>query len=427
LSLAFNILIGLIAVSPALALWSGAIPILFQTLVVAIALVAMATNARHLDALRLQRATEGVWWIPLLVPLCIVVQLLPAPTILAHPVWNNANEALGDRWFGHITIDRGATTSALFSALSMIGLIMVTIGIGRERWRAELILLTSGAAITLPALTVILQNIEPIAGNFALSFPGDVAVELAGIGLLLNLALLTMALERRETRHQAATPFLLIGIGAGVGLVTNTAALLLVGPAAQWAGVAIGVALFAMLVVIRRLDLGRWLVAALAVAFLAAVMILLGWLANGSSSGSALLHFVPATTVNAELERMLADVRWLGSGAGTFATLARLYQDSEASGTLSAPSTAAAWAIEIGWLGLVGAVIIAMTLLARLLSGALRRGRDWFYSGAAAGAIAIAAVSAFMGDGLHDPMVSTVLGIIVGLGLTQGFSQSARS
>ena len=278
MSLAFNSVLTLIAFSLALAFWSGASATLFQTLVVALLLLTVAVAARQSDVSQLRRAISGITWILLLPALWIVLQLLPVPALLAHPVWSSANEASGDAWFGFITVDRGATTSALFAALAIAGLVLATIVVGRDRRRAELILLTLAAATTLLSLAAMLQDIAAAVVSLDAKISNAVAINIVGISLALNAAVLNMAFERRETRHQAATPFLAIGVASVAGIVIDIAALAHIGRGSSFAVMAIGVALLAMLIVIRRLDLGRWPIAILATAFFVGVIILLGFI-----------------------------------------------------------------------------------------------------------------------------------------------------
>ena len=60
---------------------------LFQMVVVAFALTAVAANARDVDAGQITRAVSGVLWVFFLLPLLIVLQLLPVPASLSHPIW----------------------------------------------------------------------------------------------------------------------------------------------------------------------------------------------------------------------------------------------------------------------------------------------------------------------------------------------------
>ena len=123
---------------------------------------------------------------------------------------------------------------------------------------------------------------------------------------------------------------------------------------------------------------------------------------------------------------MIADGRWFGAGAGTFAAIGRIYQNPEASGVLVAPSTAVALLVDIGWIGLSGAMVAWLALLVRLFRGALERGRDLFFPAAAAACLTFAFGEAFVGAGSLQPSVLSVLAVIAGLGLSQSVSQTAR-
>src|SRR5207244_8158845 len=100
-------------------------------------------------------------------------------------------------------------------------------------------------------------------------------------------------------------------------------------------------------------------------------------------------------------ERMLADVPWAGTGAGTFASLLPVYQDADDVTKLPvAPTTAARIAIDLGrpmlWIitvGVLSAIII-------LLRGALQRGRDSFYPATAASSLVLLLLLSFCDNGV---------------------------
>ena len=85
----------------------------------------------------------------------MIVQLLPTP-IGAHSIWANANEAMGQHSWGHISIDLGRTILALAFYLTNVALIVVGVFVARDRGRAELILfaLTAITAITVAGLLI---------------------------------------------------------------------------------------------------------------------------------------------------------------------------------------------------------------------------------------------------------------------------------
>jgi hypothetical protein len=325
-------------------------------------------------------------------------------------------------------VDIGATLGALFAALSALALVAVTVIVAKDRRRAELVLLAAAAATSFVALTVLIQSIGPLKTAFAFRVPPDVAVNLGCCGIVINLAAILLAYERRETRHKAAASFIPIGIGALAGMLINLAALLTIGTASNAVAAAFGVALLALIFLVRRLDLSTWPIAALSIAAIVAAALMIAWLGEKNPSAPALLRFLPGlpSASLTALDRMLAEGRWLGSGAGTFAQVARIYQGGDDTIALVAPTTATAVAIELGWVGLLGAVAISLALLVKLVRGALKRGRDSFFPAAAAGCVAAASFEAFVGSGLLQSSVATLLAIIVGLGLSQGFSQTAR-
>lgn len=125
----------------------------------------------------------------------------------------------------------------------------------------------------------------------------------------------------------------------------------------------------------------------------------------------------------AALERMLADTRWFGAGAGTFAAVGRIYQ-SDAGAVLNAPSAATAVFAGMGWIGLAAMIAVSLIALVRLFFGALQRGRDSFFPAAAAACVLFALVQSFAGPGLLRPAAILCLSVIVGLGLSQSVSQS---
>jgi ABC-type multidrug transport system fused ATPase/permease subunit len=427
LSLAFNAIIYLVASVPVLILFGGTVAALFQMLIVALALASVALTARSADVKQLVRASSGILMIAGLVPLCIVAQLLPVPLALSHSIWASASEALQTGSPGHMTVDVGSTLGAQFSVLSSFALIAVTVLVARERRRAELVLFAAAAVSVVLALAVLVRAIGPLK-TFAANIPADAAVTVCCCGVVINLAVIVLAYERHETRHQAATQFIPVGIVSLAGVLITAAALLAIGSPVHSVAAAFGVALFGLVFLIRRLDLTIWPITALCVAAVAAAAIMLGWLAGNNTNGPALLRFLPdiPSSSMAAIERMLAEWRWLGLGAGTFQKVAVIYQGSDVQTNLVAPTTAIAVAIELGWFGLLGAVAISVALLVKLFRGALKRGRDSFFPAAAAGCVATATLEALVGSGLSQPFVVTLLAILIGLGLSQGIGTARQ-
>jgi hypothetical protein len=425
LSLAFNAIVFLIAAGPVLALANGPLPELFQMFVAAVGAVSVALWADSIDANHFMRALSGIRRIVVVAPLCILIQLIPLPLSLSHPIWKSAAEALSARGFGHITVDVGETLHALFVVISFTVLIFTTIAIARNRRRAELLLLGMSSITTLLALAVIFQNLAVTASNTSSSFLNS-SLSLNSFGIVLSLAAIAVALERRETHRNAASGYIWIGLGGVAGFLINALAVTAVGGASSDIAVGFGVALLLLVFVVRLLNFGTWLTVTLCVLAFAGFTIMVAWLFEKNSGVPALLRFSQPLPpdVWAILQRMLDDNRWLGSGAGTFESIARLYQTEDA--TFAAPTTAVAISIELGWVGIIACFSIGISLLTKLFLGAIRRGRDSFFPAAAAACVLIAICGAFIGSGLLQSSVIMMIAIIVGLGLSQGISQTAR-
>ncbi|WFU39466.1 hypothetical protein QA640_34670 [Bradyrhizobium sp. CB82] len=387
----------------------------------ALSLLAASLNAGKADYDHYLRATAWIRWVLIVIPICIAAQLLPVWLALAHPIWTSAHDALGGLPLGSITADFGLTLNALFLALAALSLLGVTIVVARDRRRAELILFVLSGVTTLSALVLDLRISPALADGST----GSLAAPLGGFGLILNLALLQLAAERAETRH-ALSRSIAIGLYGLVGALITALAVYGFSSTNSAVTMSFGIVLFLLVLIIRRLDLSPLAASALAAAALIGVGIVLAFIFE-KGSGSVLLRLSSELAGDAKsaLERMLADTRWFGGGAGGFAALARIYQ-SDAGQSLAAPSAAAAVFADMGWIGLVAVIAVAAALLLRLFFGALTRGRDSFFPAAAAACLCFALVEALAGPGLLRPAAILCLSVIVGLGLSQSISQSSR-
>lgn len=389
----------------------------------AISLCAASISARNADREHYLRVASGVRWLLVFIPLVIAAQLLPIWLPLAHPIWTSAHDALGGLSFGYVTADFGLTLNALALALAALSLLGVTIVVARDRRRAELILFILSAVATLSALLLDLHGMSPSLANIG---PMGLATTMGGFGLLLNFAVMQLAAERAETRH-ALSHSIAIGLCGLVGALIDAIAVFGVSSINSAVAVALGAVVFLLVLIIRRLDLSAIAAVALSVAALVGAGIVLAFVFEKSSS-SILLRLVPELPgeAKAALERMFADTRWFGAGAGGFAAVARIYL-SDASEVLAAPSAAAAVFVDTGWIGLLAAIAVAATLMVRLFLGALGRGRDSFFPAAAAACLCFALVESFAGPGLLRPAAILCLAVIAGLGLSQSVGQSPRS
>jgi len=392
------------------------------TMAAALGLLAASLNASKADYDHYLRASAWVRWSLFAIPGLIAVQLIPIPLALAHPIWTSAHDAVGGLPVGYVTADFGSTLAALLLGLSAVSLIGVTIVVARNRSRAELILFVLSGLTAVSALALDLSSTLPaLAGPATI----DGSTTLGGFGLVLNLAVMQLAAERAETHH-ALSRSIAIGLFGLVGTLISAVAVFGLSSTTNAIAAAFGVVLVLLILIIRRLDLSTIAAASLSVAALAGAAIVLAFVFE-KGSGTGVLRLVSELPVEtrAGIERMLADTRWLGAGAGSFAAVGRIYQNDTAA-LPTAPSTAVAIFADMGWIGLFASLAVAIALLLRLFFGALQRGRDSFFPAASAGCVCLALVNALAGPDLLRPTAILWLSAIVGLGLSQSVSQSSR-
>ncbi|MCA1469218.1 hypothetical protein I6F09_15085 [Bradyrhizobium sp. IC3195] len=420
MSLAYFALIVSIVSASALEIAGASLGAQLGSIAAALGLLAAASSSRKADYEHYLRATSWGRWILLAIPLCIAAQLAPLPLRFAHPIWASAHEVIGGLSLGPITADIGLTVNALLLALAAISLLGVAILVVRNRGRAELVLFVLSGVTAISALMLDLHRLSPALAG---SVPHDLTTSLAGLGLMLNLAVMQLAAERAETHHSIVRS-VAIGLCGLVGALVSAAAIFGLSGTNSAIAATFGVVLILLILVIRRLDLSPLAASALSVAALIGAAIVLTFLFE-KNSGPILLRLVPemGTETKAALERMLADTRWYGAGAGTFAAVGRIYQ-SDAGAVLTAPSAATSVFAGMGWVGLVAMIAVSLLALVRLFVGALQRGRDSFFPAAAAACVLFALVQSFAGPGLLHPAAILCLSVILGLGLSQSVSQS---
>ncbi|MGY4280813.1 hypothetical protein ACVWXO_000033 [Bradyrhizobium sp. LM2.7] len=422
LSLAYFALIVAIVSASALEIAGAKFGAQLGMMAAPLSLLAAAVSARKADYEHYLRATAWSRWVLIAIPLCIAAQLAPLWLSSAHPIWASVHDALGGLAFGPITADLGLTLNALFVALAALSLLGVTIVVVRDRGRAELVLFVLSGIATVGALAL---DLHWLSTGLMAAAPADLATSFAGLGAMLNLAIMQLAAERAETRHSVVRS-IAIGLCGLVGALASAAAIFGLSGTNSAIAAAFGLVLILLILVIRRLDLSPLAAGALSVAALIGATIVLTFLFE-KSSGPILLRLVPnmEAETRATLERMLADTRWFGAGAGTFSAVGRIYL-SDAGAPLLAPSAATAIFADMGWIGLFAAAVVSLTALMRLFFGALQRGRDSFFPAAAAACLVFALVQGFAGPGLLHPAAILCLAVIVGLGLSQSVSQSSR-
>jgi uncharacterized membrane protein len=400
---ALLVLVLLIGATPAVVALDGPLTQGFVTLGAALGAAAVAWG---------MRPGEGSYLITLLRPMAAVaavpalwmaVQTLPLGTSLAHPIWQSAAAALGRPVAGSISIDPGLTLVALTRYLVAAAIVLLATAVAVDRQRAERILFVLMAAMGITAMALLIHE---IAGLDWLTGAAHVpAIACAALGIIIAAAALVRTFERYETRR--AHPDGSLGAFAPT-LIACFAAFAACATAVAWMGgheaifaAVCGLATLVTVISIRRLGLGPWGSAAIGVA---AVVVALAVVASrpGLTGKELTLAFAEQGAARvAAAQAMLADAQWSGSGAGTFTALLPIYRELDDTLPItSAPTSAAAIAIELGRPMLWVIVLAALGTIVWLLRGALARGRDSFYPASGAAALVTLLLLAFINSGV---------------------------
>lgn len=429
MSLAFNVILGLIAALPVVAFVDGAVARHLAPFFCAIFFILFGglgpTNAFAATLAPVRRLTLAL----LAPPLWILFQLIPLPSSFgSHFIWQNTASALHRSAFGHVTVDLGATSTSLALVLAGLGIMVIAASVAADRQRAETILLA------LCAITTIMVIWELIARYFGSWLPADLKIQSAAqtdviaiLSILLNLAGIFRTIERRRRHTHPESPNtsllmsaclagLVIGIFAsatapGAGALTLLCA-------------AVGLTIFVVIFFSRRFAIGIWIVVGFCLALLAAAVVIVGVWSSESAATMLPASFMRSSPETGEaISQMLLTAGFLGNGVGTFPVLVSLYRDASASGAVLSASTATLAIIEWGWIG--SAILFAsiVWLAHSLLAGSLQRGRDFFFAAAAAASLAsLFCVSLY--DTVIDPTVMLLTQIIVGMGIAQSEGKS---
>ncbi len=419
------IIVGLICAAPVILLWDGPV---VQGLVAGVVAAALAVIARTLRPgeteflVSVIRPAAAVMAVP---ALWILIQVLPLRA-LAHPIWTSAETALRHPIIGSISVDPGASIIALGQYLSLTAIGFVSAAVAVDRQRAEWVLFALTAACTAAALILLTHEVFGFGDDPVVSTPAP-AVVCAAMGVIITGAACIRTFERYQTRHTSpprsvATVLSTLAASSGA-LVICVAALVLEGTAAVLVATGCGIAAFASVMVIRRF--GLWALSIAAVAAVVTAVIILPVVAPAGEPGrSVLLMF--ATSATATDQAMLADAPLVGTGAGTFASLAPIYRGPNNSPSDIAPTAAAAIAIELGrpmlWL-MAAAAVVAIVILLR---ASLRRGRNSFYSAMGGSCLVTLLLLAFINAGLLTIGAGLVAAAALGLALAQSKSRNAR-
>jgi hypothetical protein len=423
------ILVALICASPAILLWDG---LVMQGLVAGIVALCLAITARTL------RPGETGFLVSIIRPVAVVAvvpvlwvmfQMLPLRA-LAHPIWNSVETALGHPVAGGISIDPGASVIALGQYLSMIAVAFLSAAVAVDRQRAEWILFALTAAVTAIALIILTYDLRH--GAWVATFVRAQAIDCAAIGIIIAIAACIRTIERYESRRlspQRSVPTLLRTFATCSAALAICSAATMLG-ATREVLIATGCGILALMcvLIIRRFPLGPFGTSAIVVSASVAATLMFASRPEEHST-NATLAFAGASSASliALNERMLDDAPLVGTGAGTFAAMAPIYREMDDPPPNSVAATAAATvAIELGkpmfWLismAIVGYIFI-------LLRASLQRGRDSFYPAMGGGCLITLLLLSLNNVGLFGMATSSIAAAVIGLGIAQSRSRTAK-
>ena len=424
------ILILLIFATPVTIVVDGPITLGLLAATAAMSLAIVGLRIRPREAGFLSSAIVPVVPVAALPAMWLLIQAMPLTSSeLVHPIWKSAAVALGVPVIGSISIDPGATLISLVRYLSAAAVAFVAAAVAIDRRRAEWIFFALTVAVTVIAL----MSLAVSLGVF--TFPSSentgqlqvAAIDCAGLGIIFATAAALDTFERSKTRQSdRASPWIrptLVGWLAAFAICFVT---VIGATGAVYFAVICGVATIVIPVMIRRLSLGPWGIAAI-ISITAIVAIAVIAFQPGIRTTNFTLAFATqaSTPLIAVTQRVLAETAWTGTGAGTFAGILPIYQgiDELAVGRI-APTAAAAIAIEMGrpffWVMLMAASALAFALL----RGSLWRQRDSYYSTAGASCVVVITLLSFANVGPLSTSVALIGSVAIGVAIAQSKSRS---
>jgi hypothetical protein len=354
-------------------------------------------------------------------------QVLPIATrSLAHPVWASSATALDRPFAGAISSDIGATLLSFVRYCTVLACALVTAIITLSKQRAQKILsfLTGTAALISAGLIGYDLGYLRLNGYEQPSARAD-AINVAVIGLVLSCAMAIRAYKHVNSLRGPKSQMAAIAVAyapIAALFIFLFAILISADPALLLAGLS-GTGIPLSMLAIRKWRLGpigqagiAGIAAVIAYGFFAVVPA-----ANDVDPTLALSMHGRVSSV----ERMLSDVRWAGSGSGSFDALLPIYRATDEADSVEIPTDAAIIAIEMGRPFLWTCVLTALVAAAELFCRGVLRGQDYVYPCAGAGCIAALLVLLFTSDGALGLGTSLMSSVACGLAFAQ--SKSSRN
>lgn len=425
----FTILVSLIVITPVLTVVDSTFVcgLILANAATATALIALSFHAGEFR--RLTQLVEPV--APLLLIPCIwmFVQIVPIPgPWLTHPAWASASTALGKPLIGAISLDIGATLLSLaqYSLIVSVAIISTAVSLDRQRAEIILLLLTASAVTIAAGLVAIDLGYFRVASLDIFSLRSQ-AINIAVIGAVLSGTSIIHSYENAQIRHPSSekkrfSP----NYPAAISILAFAVCVLAITIAADEVmlfATACGTAALISVVAIRKLRLGSWGQCGISAA---AVIALVGFFAANPPNRDVdltLWFSNQPTTVIATADRILSDASLAGTGAGSFEAVLPIYRDADLMQSITAPTTAALTAVEMGRPFFWGLVILAIAGACVLFRRALLRGRDYYYAACGAGCIIAVLIASFASAGISNLAASILASAVLGM----AFAQSKRS
>ena len=427
------ILVSLICAVPAILLVDGPI---VQGLVVAVlsgGVAIVAGMLRQGEAgflLTVMRPIAGMAMIP---AVWMLFQTIPLNnTGLAHPIWQSAEQALGYRMSGSISVNPGATLLALGQYLSMLAITFLAAAVAVDRERAKWVLFALVAATALVAVVIIGHDVMDftfLSGGGSSTGRAQ-ARNCVALGVIVSTTATIRTFERRETAHlhpaRSAATLTQTLVACLVALALCVIAITLDLTGNLLFIVTSGLGTLLAVVAIRRVGLGVWGVTAIALTALLVAIAMIGSRPAISNTDLTLAFASkqPDSLISTT-QHILKDVPWTGTGAGSFASLYPIYREAgDIVADPGAPTAASNTAIGLGRPMFWMIVITVLFAIFVLLRGALNRGRDSFYPAAGASCLLLLLLLSFCDNGILGMPVGICAAAVVGLAFAQCTSRT---
>lgn len=416
---ALGFLLGVVALSSVMAILEETILTSFLPLMVAVGLILVAVKLPPGETRRFGALVRPLVIGAAIPALWILFQMAPVPAGLAHPVWASVKAGLPSSIAGSITVDIGATAIAFVSFLTLVGAILLATAVTINRDRAEIVLIVLTGATTLLSLGLVVASVFGL-GSRAVR---EELLDSACLGVILAAACACLVYERHETRRAKLgfrdARFIYPLLASLAAFLISATAVAISRSGSLIFAASCGVGLFSAVFLVRRLSLGRWGAGAIGITATVIVIALISGAAGTASDPR--LAFVRKDPATVELtERILADAPFFGDGAGAFSSILPIYQfGDDTAQERQAVTAAAKLSIEMGRTMLWAAAIVAGLAVIQFLSASAKRGRDSFYTAAAASCIVSLIALAFINTGLFGPTLPVLSTVVIGLGLAQ--------